>query len=72
LEEFATKYPDSNFLPQVYRDAYMTHFSSLGDYPKTVEYMDKFLVFQAKIDSSDRLQALDHPGESLSDRLRRC
>ena len=34
LEEFATKYPDSNFLPQVYRDAYMTYFSPLGDYPR--------------------------------------
>jgi hypothetical protein len=57
LAEFVTTYPSSDFLPDAYRDTYLTYFS-LGDYPKTVEYADKFLVFQARIDSADRLEAL--------------
>lgn len=69
LEDFATKYPNSDFLPQVYRDAFMTYFSPLGDYPKTVEYVDKFLVFQAKIDSSDRLEALVTRAKAVPDLL---
>ena len=58
LEDFATKYPNSDFLPQAFRDAYMSYFSPLGDYPKTIEYVDKFVVFQSQIDSADRLEAL--------------
>ena len=57
MEEFITTYPSSDFLPHAYRDAYLTYFS-LGDYPETVEYADKFLVFQARINSADRLEAL--------------
>jgi hypothetical protein len=57
LAEFALKYPNSDLLPDAYHDAYMTYFS-LGDYPNTTEYADKFLVFRPKIDSSDRLEAL--------------
>lgn len=57
LEDFVLKYPSSDFLPDAYRDAYMTYFS-LGDYPKTADYADKFLVFQLKVDSAERLAAL--------------
>jgi hypothetical protein len=57
LAEFAAKYPNSDFLPDVYRDAYMTYFL-LGDSLATIEYVDRFLLFRAKIDSSERLEAL--------------
>ncbi len=57
LVEFATKYPNSDFLPDAYHDAYMTYFL-LGDSLATTEYVDKFLVFRAKIDLSERLEAL--------------
>ena len=57
LVEFAAKYPNSDFLPDAYRDAYMTYFL-LGDSLATTEYVDKFLVFRAKIDLSERLEAL--------------
>jgi hypothetical protein len=63
LAEFVTTYPSSDFLPDAYRDTYLTYFS-LGDYPKTVEYADKFLVFQARIDSADRLQTPEAYGSA--------
>src|ERR1700747_2716734 len=64
LAEFVTTYPSSDCLPDAYRDTYLTYFS-LGDYPKTVEYADKFLVFQARIASADRLEALITRAEAL-------
>src|ERR1700739_3583571 len=54
LVEFAAKYPHFDFLSDANRDAYMTYFL-LGDSLATTECVDKFLVFRAKIDLSERL-----------------
>ena len=57
LDDFVAAYPDSPLLRNAYRDEYMTYFS-LGNYPETANYADKFLAFGEKNDSADRLQAL--------------
>jgi hypothetical protein len=55
LDEFSTKYPDSALLSEVVRDYYLTFFT-IKNYPRTIEYADKYLVLE--IDSGDRLEAL--------------
>jgi hypothetical protein len=57
LDDFAAHYPASTFLQDAYLNEYKAYFS-LGNYPETADYVDKFLVFGAKIDSADRLEAL--------------
>ena len=57
LDDFVAAYPDSSLLRDAYRDEYMTYFS-LGNYPETANYTDKFLAFGEKNDSADRLAAL--------------
>ena len=57
LDDFVAAYPDSPLLRDAYRDEYMTYFS-LGNYPETANYADKFLAFGEKNDSADRLAAL--------------
>jgi hypothetical protein len=57
LDDFAAAYPDSSLLRDAYRDEYMTYFS-LGNYPETANYADKFLAYAEKNDSTDRLEAL--------------
>ena len=57
LDDFVAAYPDSSLLRDAYRDEYMTYFS-LGNYPETANYADKFLAFGENNDSADRLAAL--------------
>jgi hypothetical protein len=64
LDDFVVNYPGSALLQDAYRDEYMTYFS-LGNYPQTVEYADKFLALAEKIDSGDRLEALITQAEAF-------
>lgn len=57
LDDFVAAYPDSPLLRDAYRDEYVTYFS-LGNYPKTANYADKFLAFGERNDPADRLAAL--------------
>ena len=57
LDEFSAKYPDSTLLSEVVRDYYLTFFK-MKNYPRTIEYADKYLLPKNVIDPGDRLEAL--------------
>jgi len=57
LDNFAAKYPDSALLPQIYRDYYLTYFTS-GNYPHVIDYADKLVALGDKLDVDSRMLAL--------------
>ena len=57
LDEFSAQYPDSTLLSEVVRDYYLTFFK-MKNYPRTIEYVDKYLSPKNVIDQGDRLEAL--------------
>jgi hypothetical protein len=57
LDEFSVKYPDSTLLTEVVRDYYLTYFA-MKNYPRTIDYADKYLSPKNAIDPGDRLEAL--------------
>jgi hypothetical protein len=57
LDDFSVKYPDSALLPEIYRDYYLVYLY-IKNYPRAIEYADKFVAFGDKIDRGDRLEAL--------------
>jgi hypothetical protein len=57
LDEFSAKYPHSTLLPEVIRDYFQTYFA-MENYPRTIEYADKYLSPNNQIDPGDRLEAL--------------
>jgi hypothetical protein len=57
LDAFFAKYPNSALLPEVIRDYFLTYFA-MENYPRTIEYVDKYLSSNSSIDPGDRLEAL--------------
>lgn len=57
LDDFVDKYPDSPLMPDAYRDYYQTYFA-VENYPKTIEFADKFVVLRDKIDIDSHIMAL--------------
>ena len=66
LDDFSVKYPDSNLLPEVYRDYFLDYFA-INSYRRSVEYVDKFLTFGDKTDPGDRLEALTTRAQAFFD-----
>src|ERR1035437_5452674 len=56
LDAFVKQYPDSTFLPYVYRDFYLTDYA-LKNYAGTIEYCDRQLALGDKVDTQGRLEA---------------
>lgn len=57
LDDFVSKYPQSELLPFVYQ-SYYTTYNELKNYPKVVEYADKLRALGDKVDVGSRFQAL--------------
>lgn len=57
LDDFAAQYPDSALLPEVYRDYYLTYFST-GNYPQVIDYVDKLVALGDRVDVDSRILAL--------------
>jgi len=57
LDEFVGRYPKSALLPYVYQDAYRANYVQ-KNYPKTVQYADKFVALTGTDNQSARLEAL--------------
>jgi tetratricopeptide (TPR) repeat protein len=56
MEDFIVKFPDSTLLPYAY-NVQLTTYNELKNYLKTIEYADKLLVLEDKIDLGTRVQA---------------
>jgi len=63
LEAFIAQYNNPTLMPFAYRDLYQTHYG-LRDFPKTIEYIDKFLGLGDKLSAVDRLAALINRGQA--------
>ena len=63
LDGFIAQYQTPALLPFVYRDYYLTYYG-LRTYPKTIEYVDKYLALGDKVDALGRLQALVARGQA--------
>lgn len=57
LDEFIVKYNTPALLPFIYPDYYTTYLG-LRNYPKTIEYIDKYLALGDKLTAAVRLTAL--------------
>jgi len=57
LDDFTEKYPDSPLMPDAYRDYYEAYFA-VENYPKTIEFADKFADLRDKIDVNSGIMAL--------------
>jgi len=56
LGDFVTKFPNSTLMPYVYQ-SYWDAYSQLKNYPKVIEYSDKYLALGDKVPLQNRLQA---------------
>ena len=56
LDDFVTKFPNSTLLPYVYQ-TYWDAYNQLKNYPKVIEYTDKYLALGDKQPLQNRLQA---------------
>jgi len=63
LDAFMAQYQTPALLKFVYRDYYTTYYG-LRNYPKTIEYVDKYLALGDKIDALERLAALINRGQA--------
>jgi tetratricopeptide (TPR) repeat protein len=63
LDAFIAQYNNPTLMPFVYRDLYQTYYG-LRDFPKTIEYIDKFLGLGDKLTPVDRLAALINRGQA--------
>jgi tetratricopeptide (TPR) repeat protein len=57
LDDFVEKYPDSPLMPDAYRDYYQAYFAA-ENYPKTIEFADRFVDLRDKLDADSRMMAL--------------
>jgi tetratricopeptide (TPR) repeat protein len=57
LDEFAARFPNSALNPYAYELYYNTH-NELRNFPKVIEYADKFVALGDAVDARRRLQAL--------------
>jgi tetratricopeptide (TPR) repeat protein len=57
LDQFTATYPSSTLLPYAL-EAYYSTYNQLKNYPKTIEYADRYLALGDKLDTAHRLQAL--------------
>jgi tetratricopeptide (TPR) repeat protein len=56
MEDYFVKFPDSTLVPYGY-NVQLTTYNELKNYPKTIEYADKLLALNDKIDLGTRVQA---------------
>jgi len=63
LDAFIAQYNNPTLMPFVYRDLYQTYYG-LRNFPKTIEYIDKFLALGDKLSAVDRLAALINRGQA--------
>ena len=63
LDEFMVKYQTPALLKFVYRDYYTTYYG-LRNFPKTIEYVDKYLALGDKLTEVERLSALVNRGQA--------
>lgn len=55
LDDFVSKFPNSTLLPYVYQ-SYWEVYGQLKNYPKVIEYSDKYLALGDKLPLQNRLQ----------------
>jgi hypothetical protein len=57
LDDFVSKYPMSVLIPFVYQDYYLAYYQ-MKNYPQTIEYVDRLLALDYRIDVGTSVQAL--------------
>jgi hypothetical protein len=57
LDAFVANYPNSALLPYIYRAFYLTYFR-LRNYPQMLQYLDKILALDDRIDFGMRMETL--------------
>ncbi|HVO56426.1 MAG TPA: hypothetical protein VMT51_01895 [Dongiaceae bacterium] len=57
LDDFVSKYPNSTLLIYVYPMYYQSYYQ-LKNYPKAIDYADKFVALGDKVSANDKYQAL--------------